>query len=484
MPHDNVHIRIDTDPDTDRELYEIFSFDVPGAKYMPLFRKRHWDGRIHLYKRGLLYRGLATQVETFCRERGYEFESLLPEPEPDTPSLIDFPIAYQPRNYQDSSYWLGVERRRALFLSPTGSGKTQIIYMLARHYATHRVLIIVPTTTLVHQGLQDFAKYGYTGSIKGIVAGEDRQTSADIVFSTWQSVMRENPEWVQQFDTVIVDECHLAQGKSITKILEAATATNRFGFTATLSGSETHEMILTGLFGAVERVVTTRELMDRGILAEARITMLNLQHPKAACKLAKKFKYQEEIQYLIDCDMRNEFIAGLATKIKGNTLILYTRVEQHGERIFNKLVSLASGHDVHFIHGGVDGKDRNAVREIVEGSNNAIVVASFGTFATGIDIARLHNLILASPHKSKILIPQALGRGLRVGSDKAECQIYDLVDDLRSGKKPNYVLNHAEARMRIYYEMMLDVTFRRVELDYTPNINKLEESNKCPLICP
>jgi superfamily II DNA or RNA helicase len=356
---------------------------------------------------------------------------------------------------------------RAVFLSATGSGKTLVIYLLARAWEhLGKVLIIVPTTTLVHQGIGDFKKYGCDIPVQGIVGGETREVSCPITFSTWQSIMKEPKEWMQQFSTVVVDEAHGAKSDSLQKILSAAkNAHVRFGFTGTLSGAKTHEMILTGLLGPVVKVTSAKALMQAGTLARATIKMIIMEHPKHARKFCPKV-YQDEILFLINCDQRNTFISNLALALKGNTLVLYTRVGQHGKRLYERIKPLAGSRGVHFLHGGVDGADRNEVRRIVEEAENDVVIASFGVFSQGIDVSRLHNIIFSSPYKSKIIVPQSIGRGLRLAQDKRECKIYDVVDDLSFGRRRNYAMKHSEARLKIYAEQDFDVSSVRVNLNY------------------
>ena len=107
---------------------------------------------------------------------------------------------------------------------------------------------------------------------------------------------------------------------------------------------------------------------------------------------------------------------------------------------------------VFFIHGGVDTSERELVREITEEESNAIIIASYGTFSTGINIKRLHNIIFASPSKSRVRNLQSIGRVLRKGKDKVKATLYDIADDCISNTKRNYTLNHFIERIKIYKE--------------------------------
>jgi superfamily II DNA or RNA helicase len=141
----------------------------------------------------------------------------------------------------------------------------------------------------------------------------------------------------------------------------------------------------------------------------------------------------------------------LALDLKGNTLILYSRVETHGQILYEMINnSVQNGRKVFFVHGGVDAEERESVREITEKENNAIIVASYGTFSTGINIKRLHNVIFGSPSKSRIRNLQSIGRVLRKGKDKVKAKLYDIADDLTKGSRKNYTLNHFIERIKIY----------------------------------
>jgi len=108
--------------------------------------------------------------------------------------------------------------------------------------------------------------------------------------------------------------------------------------------------------------------------------------------------------------------------------------------------------EVFFVHGGVVAEDRENVREITEKEDNAIIIASYGTFSTGINIKNLHNVIFASPSKSRIRNLQSIGRVLRKGSNKTKATLYDIADDISYKTQRNYTLNHLVERIKIYNE--------------------------------
>ena len=151
--------------------------------------------------------------------------------------------------------------------------------------------------------------------------------------------------------------------------------------------------------------------------------------------------------------MINKFIRNLALDLKGNTLILYARVEGHGRVIYDMINSnVLEQREVFFVHGGVAAEEREKVREITETQNNAIIIASYGTFSTGINIKNLHNVIFASPSKSRIRNLQSIGRVLRKGNNKTKATLYDIADDISYKSRRNYTLNHLVERIKIYNE--------------------------------
>ena len=329
-----------------------------------------------------------------------------------------------------------------------------MIYSIVRYYVERgqNTLIVVPTTSLVEQMYKDFADYGWdVGSYcHKIYAGRERETDSQVIITTWQSIYKLPRKYFERFNVVVGDEAHQFKSKSLISIMsKLADAKYRFGFTGTLDGTQTHKWVLEGLFGPSYKIIRTEELMAKGHVAKLDINVLLLKHP------AHKFEtFEDEVQYIIGHERRNKFIRNLALDLKGNTLILFSRVEGHGRPLYemiNNSVIIDNRH-VFFVHGGVDTQDREKVREITERENNAIIVASYGTFSTGINIKNLHNVIFASPSKSRIRNLQSIGRVLRKGNNKTKATLYDIADDISYKSRKNYTLNHLIERIKIYNE--------------------------------
>ena len=446
------------------ELSDYFTFKVPGAEFMPSFRTRQWDGKIRLFNMwtSQLYIGLMTHLEEFCKQREYYLvgqDSVIPKQNISTEdvvkALVDLKLPFNPRNYQVDAIRDGINDKRLTMLSPTGSGKSLIIYGLTQLGTSGRVLIIVPTTSLVEQMYKDFADYGYDveANCHRIYSGHDKETDKRIVITTWQSVYKLPKKWFAEYKMVIGDEAHLFKATSLKTLMEKTeNAVMRFGTTGTLDGTKTHKLMLEGLFGPVRRFTTSKQLMKDGQLAKLNIKCLMLNYSEEVKKDCKKFSYQEEMDFLVSYAPRNNFIKNLALDQSGNSLLLFQYVEKHGKVLYDLIKDKSLDRKVFFVYGGVSANDREEIRAITEKETDAIIVASYGTFSTGINIRNLHNIIFASPSKSKIRNLQSIGRGLRLGENKNEATLFDISDDLSWKHHRNYTLEHAVERIKIYNE--------------------------------
>ena len=480
----DVYLRVTCDGGARQELADYFTFYVPGYKFMPAFRNKMWDGKVRLFdlRNHNLYVGLYPHLVRFAEERGYtvegdNFTKLNQITQVDLKEFCDreLDLPFPPYEYQLRACTVGLQSGRKLLLSPTGSGKSLIIYILSRYYLAmreKRVLIVVPTTSLVEQMSSDFETYGQNDGafshkwIHKIYSGKEKDPISPIVITTWQSIYKMPKSWFDQFGMVIGDEAHTFKAKSLTSIMENLTDCKyKFGTTGTLDGTLTHRLVLEGLFGTVYQVTTTKELMDDDKLAQLDIKTLVLKYSDDECKLNKDKTYQEEIDFIVSHSKRNNFIKNLALDRTGNTLVLFNLVKKHGEPLF-KLIRDAAGdtRKVFFVSGTTDVADREAIRGIVEKEKNAIIVASLGTFSTGINIKNLHNIIFASPSKSQIKVLQSIGRGLRKADDGSGCTLFDICDDLHWKSKKNYTLVHAGIRIQLYTKEKFKYTIHEVQI--------------------
>ena len=475
-----VYLKIECEPHIKYELSDQFTFDVPEAAFMPSYRSKHWDGKIRLFSphTGEIYCGLLDRLITWCGEHEYKmkFESNkyygdVLESNPmvtmeGVKSFMTSITSFKPRDYQVKAVYQALKNNRKLIISPTASGKSMMIYSVVRYHVAkgEKILIVVPTTSLVEQMYKDFIDYGWDAEAHchKIYAGYEKVSDKDVTITTWQSIYKMPKKYFDEFTTVIGDEAHQFKAKSLTGIMtKCHNAKYRIGFTGTLDGTKTHKWVLEGLFGPADKIVNTEVLIDQGYLSKFEIKVLILKHEY------QKFEtYEDEIQFLINNDRRNKFISNLALDLKGNTLILYSRVSTHGQVIYDLLNnSKTQDRKVFFIHGGVNTDEREDVRKITESEDNAIIVASYGTFSTGINIKNLHNVIFSSPSKSRIRNLQSIGRVLRKGQAKNLATLYDVSDDVtnKNGKK-NYTLNHLVERIKIYNEENFD--YQIINIDF------------------
>ena len=474
-----VYNKIHCDSGISYELSDYFTFSVPGARFMPSVKSRRWDGKVRLFNTGThhIYAGLNKYIELFASERGYEVEYLsdfdaeefsIKEAEQ---FISKLGLTIEPRDYQLDAFVHAVRTKRTLLLSPTASGKSFIIFLLVCYYmmsTSKKTLIVVPTTSLVHQMASDFDSYTNITELKDmahkIMYGYDTETNKRVVVSTWQSIYKNPKKWFDQFSLVVGDEAHLFKAKSLTSIMgKLVDCEYRFGFTGTLDGSHTHKLVLEGIFGPVKRVTTTSDLIDQQHLADFKIKCLVLKYPEDERYLMRKAEYRNEIDWLVKHTARNNFIKNLAISLNGNTLVLFQFVEKHG-KILCDLIRSETSKQVYFVSGEIDGLAREDIRKLAEQNNDVIIVASFGTFSTGVNIKNLHNIVFASPSKSRVRTLQSIGRGLRKSDSKTEATLYDIADDLCYKSWKNHTIQHFAERVKIYDEEKFDYKIYTIKL--------------------
>ena len=484
-----VHLRVYAEDGITQEISEFFTFEVPGAKFTPEFRNRLWDGKIRMYdlRRKTLYVGLLTYLQNFAERNDCEIEyvnEVQSNTQVDINQLKDFlkwmdlhgrgkPIEIY--DYQIEAIHHALTTERSLLLSPTSSGKSLIIYSTMRWHLEHKrkCIIVVPTTSLVEQLYSDFEDYSSMNKWKvarhcqKLYSGFPKDFESDVLITTWQSIFRQPPAWFKQFDVIFGDEAHNFKAKSLTSIMEKlSTCRYRIGMTGTLDNKKVHRLVLEGVFGAVHKVISTKELMDSNRVAKLKITCLLLDYHDVTKQIVYKAKYPDEMDFIVKHEKRNKFIRNLAINSDGNTLVLFQYVEKHGKVLFD-LIKEKAGDDrkVFFIYGGTETEDREMARKLMENESNAICIASFGVFSTGINIPSIENVIFASPSKSKIRNLQSIGRGLRLKEGKTHCNLYDIADNFKRKSWKNHTLGHFVERLKIYSEEQFNYKIIEVPIE-------------------
>lgn len=485
----NVHIRVYTDPGIAQEISEFFTFEMPGARFTPQYRAKLWDGKIRMFDlhRKTLYVGLLKYLLDFAERNDYEVKfmnDVVSTTEVDIEQLWEFakwlnlhsrgkPIEIY--DYQIDAIYRALSDERRLLLSPTSSGKSLIIYTTMRWHLEHgrKCIIVVPTTSLVEQLYSDFEDYSCVNGWKTgkhcqkLYSGFPKEFKSDVLITTWQSIVKQPSSWFSQFDVIFGDEAHNFKAKSLTTIMERlVNCQYRIGTTGTLDNKKVHKLVLEGVFGPVHKVITTKELMDSGRVAKLKITGLLLKYDDVTRQILKKATYQQEMDHIVKHEKRNKFIRNLALSSEGNTLVLFQYVAKHGSVLYDMIKEKAQeGRKIFFVYGGTDTEAREEIRKLTDSEDNAIIIASFGVFSTGINIPSIENVIFASPSKSKIRNLQSIGRGLRLKQGKTHCNLYDIADDLQHKSWKNHTLGHFAERLKIYSEEQFEYKIIEVPIE-------------------
>lgn len=497
-PVNETFIKLEIDDfGIEQELEEFFTFFQPGYKFMPTYKNGMWDGKIRLFNKRTknLYKGLLDVVLQFAKINNYDIKidsSLIPKDK--TTSFEEFSEfcnslnvsngkeTISIRDYQVTAAFQAIENYRKILISPTGSGKSLIIYSLIRWFlkddSEDRILIIVPTTTLVEQLFKDFLEYSTMngwdtlGNVQLLYSGKDKIFSKKVMISTWQSLLamkKSNPKefsHITKSTTVsIFDEAHQYKADAVRSVIESFTNTKRrIGTTGTLDGTKINELVLTGLIGTTYQVKTTRQLIDEGVLSDIKIHVIRLKYPEHICKEMKGADYQTEIDFIIGTQSRNEFIKNLALRCKGTTLITFAYVERHGKVIYDLLKNSDTNKNIYYVSGETGVSEREDIRQLTMNDDNAIIVASEKLFSTGVNIPGITNIILAMPRKAPILIRQTIGRGLRKSEGKQNMNLYDIADDMSVGRRMNNGLRSLNDRLSIYIKEDFEYTTHSITL--------------------
>lgn len=466
-------------------LNEQFAFEVPNHQFSPKFKSGIWDGKSHLFSEMThqLPAGLFIELTKIAKEMDYavtrvETEYGLPGPFQNIFNEFEFNqlvealgLPFELYQEQKDALEFIITHKRGVVVSPTGSGKSLIAYIMSQYLQcldefSQKILIVAPTVPLVDQMANDFIEYGCDPDlVHKIYQGQSHKTDKPIIISTWQSIYQNPTRWFLQFGAVIGDECHGFKDVEIAKSLnrmmnKCKNAEWRLGMTGSTDGVELNMMALRGMFGPIKRVATTKQMQDDGKLADLRINVVNTKYSKEMrTKLWKKFahlkhifgdehakrKYKAEVDLICGYEPRNRLVIDLASNLKGNTLVLF-RYRKHGQAL--EKLARQTDRPVFYIDGTV--KNREDIRQQIIACDNALIIGSLGTYSTGINIPNLCNVILASPHKHKIKVLQLIGRSIRKYADKV-ATLVDIRDDIRyNANKTNYAWKHGGARLKVY----------------------------------
>ncbi len=475
------------DTDVLSDLQNYFTVEIEGAKFNPKFRQMGWDGRkaFFNYRKGIICNGLIPLTEKWCRNNNVELvKSNFPEY--DELSWEEFlnrnkeileGSSFVPRDYQEKAAYEALNKRHGILECCTSSGKSLIIYLIIRHLLKRglkNILLCVPNVSLVNQMFSDFQDYGWKDAedyCEKLFAGENPTFDKPVLISTWQSLQTKETTFFEKFTGVIYDECHSSKAAVVNKILKACENSSwRIGTTGTLPTSQVDTLSIACVLGSVLYRITSKELIDRGFLTRMIVAGIFVKYPFEFTKRIRGADYTNEVKEFEECDARQRAIDAIIkhTKQEHNLLVLVNHIE-HLEKVANYIKEKFPDRIVEIIDGKIGAKKREEIRKGAEDKEGLVIVATYGTCSTGINIKKLHGIVLYSNSKSKIRVLQSLGRGLRKHETKDKVILYDVVDDCRYTKRTgtifqNRVFEHWLERKKFYEQEGYPITTLDIDI--------------------
>jgi superfamily II DNA or RNA helicase len=484
------------------EISDRFSFLIPDHRNHPQVKRRHWDGIKRLYNRTYkrMYVGLLVELVKFIKKQEYSLyidPSLFPHSKiekNDIENIIKEVIKpYDEKglpinvyDYQIEAIYRQLNTNRSVCLAATSAGKSLIFYIAIRIYQMldefegKPIILIVPSKLLVEQMYNDFCVYSNNDVKNWNPAIHCQKIDGDyspivkkqIIISTWQSLKNISNHIIQNAGAIFVDEVHTANGPVLTKHLEnAVNVPIRHGMTGTLDDEVLHELQLTGLFGPIKRIVASKEIIDQGratpihiktvILDYDERTKLQLHNVVSSFEDKKK-RYATEVDFINKLESRKKFIIDTAKHLKGNTIILFDRVDSYGVPLYEEMKKIHK--NTFLIVGEVGMEEREDIKNMLENIDDGIVFATTKILSTGVSIKRLHNMIFISSTKAKIKLLQSIGRLMRLHETKKRANFIDIVDKLDYKGIQNYVLGHVYKRVKYYSQEGHPIKFITINL--------------------
>ena len=495
LTEDNQFLRIDDATELELEQITIsLTKRIDSWRFNPLVKRGVWDGYVSYIKDDKwIPAGLWRYVLQVCKDYNLEIEIN------GIKRLLDANINAEkfeqwandffkgaeitPRDYQIETAYNILKFRKCLAELATSAGKTlisflTIAYMLEKGKA-EKILMIVPNVSLVIQAHEDFHDYNYMNripiKIQQIFAGQKIKSNKNIIIGTYQSLTKKSAEYFAQFDAVLVDETHKAKSASIKTILQKCTnAQYKFGLSGTIPKDGTlDKLTLMSQTGPVISEVKAAFLQEQGHIAKCFVKVIEMNYATDSQRLAfqelaqnkyeNKDVFQLEQHFVITSDARLEFISSVIGRVPRNSLVLFHRIE-HGKRLYEKLRQ-ESNKRVYYVDGGTDKDIREEYKKKMESGDEVVIVASYGTFSTGISIKKIHSIFFTESFKSEVIIRQSIGRGLRQHESKDKVLIIDFVDNIRTQEWDNYLWKHGKARQSIYKQEKFEYNIKRVSFE-------------------
>ena len=495
LTENRQYLRVDEATELELEQLNIsLTKRIDSWRFNPLVRRGVWDGYVSYFKDNKwVPAGLWRYVYNTCKEYKFDLKINGITELFDKDITADWFEKYAlalfegseitPRDYQIDAAYNILKFRKCLSELATASGKTLIsfltvAYLLEREKA-QKILFIVPNVSLVVQATEDFSDYNFANriniKIQQIYSGQKIRPGRNVVIGTYQSLVKKDKEYFEQFDAVIVDETHKAKSTSIKTILsKCVNAEYRYGLSGTIPKEGTLDRLtLMAFTGPLISEVNSYFLQQEGYIANCKVKVIEMDYAPETAKKAfeelalnkydNKDVFQLEQNYIINSEPRLNFICKVISKIPRNSLVLFHRIE-HGKKVYEKLRQ-ETDKSVYYVDGGTDKDIREEYKKKMEVGNNVVIVASYGTFSTGISIKKIHNIFFTESFKSEVIIRQSIGRGLRQHSSKDSVLIIDFVDDLCTEEWKNYLMKHSKARQRIYNEQRFEYEVKKFQFE-------------------
>lgn len=485
-----VYLQIkSSDNATINRIHKHFEAHVEGAEFSPKFKMGIWNGKISYFNKqnNSLPAGLWQELVDFCTQEGiaYSFgnftlddicnKKIEAQMLQQYSQMLSKETVYDIRDYQLAALHRILMFSQGIVEAATGAGKSFIIYNAMRFNQffgrSKKAILIVPTVTLVEQMYSDFKEYGWAdiddhvytlhgGTPEKIKKKINGSFDKSILITTWQSVYKKRERFFSQFDSLLVDEVHLAKATSIQSISRKTYNANiRIGFTGTMPDKKkslSDYYTITGYVGPVLYKVTAKQLIDAGVLADINIKSMICRYPDKFAAKNRSRSFEGETKALETYAPRNEVLDYIVNDNPQNTLVLVKHRDHLAEVKAYLIEKFGETHQIEEIHGGVKAKNREKIRNEMDTSTNYILIGTYATMSTGVNIKNIHNVIFAASYKSKYKVLQSIGRGLRKSDAKTEVIIWDIVDDLSviqgTGRRvlKNYVYKHYEERVLMY----------------------------------
>ncbi len=488
-------LRIDAATELELEQLNIsLNRRIESWRFNPLVKKGLWDGYVSYIKDDKwIPSGLWREVMGICKEYKFEFKlngitdifDTNINQEKFTQWALDFfeKSEITPRDYQIEAAFNILKFKRCLSELATSAGKTLISFLtvayLLEHEKAKKILFIVPNVSLVVQASEDFLDYNYRNAVdikvQQIYSGQKIRPGRNVVIGTYQSLVKKDKSYFSEFDAIIVDETHKAKSASIKTILQkCVNADYKYGLSGTIPKEGTLDRLtLMAYTGPLITEISANYLQNEGHIAGCKVKIIKMDYAPQSTKDAfremsqnryeSKDVFKFEQNYVINSPGRLNFITSIISRVRGNSLVLFHRIE-HGKKIYEKL-RRDSDKTVYYVDGGIDKDIREEHKKKMEAGEEVVIVASYGTFSTGISIKKIHNIFFTESFKSEVIIRQSIGRGLRQHKSKDSVNIIDFVDDLSSSDWDNYLIRHAKERQRIYREQKFKYDIKNVDFE-------------------